>query len=256
MNMVEEPKLRNEHERSIRYFKEEIAEHGYGQVRELFEMFKKNPYLSEEYKYKLAILLSIARWEYYRETGKEPPAGKNEPYLCELCYLCGLCLFHDVPAAGSCQSNGVCILYEPNNNQPCCKEYRCYRRDSGKKLIELLRTRFHEKYYRKFKYYKNGEEIMKEEKELEDLIDKERELSHKTKLRIAIGDPARVIPRSEFLLRIRLEVLVTEREGMVAANREKELMCEAQAYGEGIFNSLRREIKALIEELDPVEKIK
>ena len=135
------PRLRNEHERSIRYFKEEIEEHGYGVIRELFEMFKQNPYLNEEYRYKLAILLSIARWEYQRETGKGPTKGG---------FYCGLCLYHEIQIKGSCQTKGVCILYEPDGlSSSCCKEYRDADEDDGEALIKLMRTRFHEKYYRR-----------------------------------------------------------------------------------------------------------
>lgn len=244
------PRLRNEHERSIRYFKEEIEEHGYKIIRELFEMFKQNPYLNEEYRYKLAILLSIARWEFQYETKRDPSDDAN---ALAIAGTCALCMYHTKVGNVICDPQGAewCILFE-NSKDSCCWEWRGSEQDKGKSLIIRMRREFNQKYYRKFKYYKNGEEIMKEEqvKELEDLIDKERELSHKTKLRIARGDPTRIMTRSELFIRIKLEELITEREGMVAENKQRESRGSSMAYIESNFTCIQEQMEELVEELE------
>ena len=45
--------------------------------------------------------------------------------------------------------------------------------------------------------------------------------------------------------RIDLEALVTEREGMIAENKQREILGHSMAYGEEAFDSLRLRIARL-----------
>jgi len=55
------------------------------------------------------------------------------------------------------------------------------------------------------------------------------------------------------LKRIRLEMMVTEREGMITANREKDWKSEPQAYNEGAFIDLTNEMGDLLKEIEELE---
>jgi hypothetical protein len=53
----------------------------------------------------------------------------------------------------------------------------------------------------------------------------------------------------ELNVRLQMEALISEREGMIAENKQREYMNESMAYSKGAFENNARELTFLLEEL-------
>jgi len=252
------PRLQNNHERIILFFRDMLEDHGYKWIKKEYDQWKYNQKISKEYRYLLCILLSIARWEHTLKTGKGP--GTTEP----MGDFCALCLYHRESGHTICKpALGLpCILYEPDNQKSCCTEYRGYCQDNGRALVEKIRNEFAEKYYRG---EEEEEEIHRKEEEMEndgirllaraERLRKEEEERDK-RIRARDGwtfvDDKEPISEPEKLVSISidLEILKTRRAAMMTKNNERRDREMSVAYNEIAFNELIDELKELKEKLE------
>ena len=61
-----------------------------------------------------------------------------------------------------------------------------------------------------------------------------------------LGQVKRVLCRSVQNEEIELEILITEREGMLAENRQRALLCQSMAYSESDFHALAEKMLQLL----------